>query len=290
MLHEAQHDSHDFHRILLAGISSDAVWGKSGTYNRVVPALNFQLQTLLSDRGHFSVSNFVLVRKVSLPNYLPPKTGRLADNYAPASRPFLTFGEARQNTFNSNSPVSIAPATAQNSICSSERGIASSSFVMRRGNASWGKAYQWRGAAPAKSSRRLRREFSIIESFATSRKGGKWFPGLAKRLSKDKPAAAVHHLTSEAERTCYDWVRGKFDPPSRAIVKLLYTDAVWTVLEYLMRDCKQPWWLATKRAQMDTCQIAKIFWQSEASIANRLPRILERARQDQEWNFDRIAH
>lgn len=43
------------------------------------------------------------------------------------------------------------------------------------------------------------------------------------------------------------------------------------------------------RARMDTCEIAKLFWQPEASIANRLPRILERARQDQEWNFDRIA-
>ena len=43
------------------------------------------------------------------------------------------------------------------------------------------------------------------------------------------------------------------------------------------------------QARMDTCEIAKLFWQPEASIANRLPRILERARQDQEWNFDRIA-
>lgn len=95
----------------------------------------------------------------------------------------------------------------------------------------------------------VRREFSIIESFATSRKGGKWFPGLAKRLSKDKPAAAVHHLTSEAERTCYDWCKGAVDPPSRAIIKLLHTDAGWIVLEYLMRGCKAPWWQEVLRAK-----------------------------------------
>tara|TARA_R110000868_G_C10750054_1_gene753099 strand:- start:481 stop:669 length:189 start_codon:yes stop_codon:yes gene_type:complete len=39
----------------------------------------------------------------------------------------------------------------------------------------------------------------------------------------------------------------------------------------------------------DTCQISKNLWLPEANIANRLPRILEIARQDQEWNFDRIA-
>jgi hypothetical protein len=95
----------------------------------------------------------------------------------------------------------------------------------------------------------VRRDFTVIESFATSRKGAKWFPGLAKRLSKDKPAAAVHHLTSEAERTCYDWCKGAVDPPSRALIKLLHSDAGWTVLEYVMRGCKAPWWQEVIRAK-----------------------------------------
>ncbi len=94
-----------------------------------------------------------------------------------------------------------------------------------------------------------RRDFTGIETFATSRKGAKWFPGLAKRLSKDKPAAAVHHLTSEAERTCYDWCKGTVDPPSRALIKLLHSEVGWIVLEYLMRGCTQPWWIETKRAR-----------------------------------------
>jgi hypothetical protein len=77
----------------------------------------------------------------------------------------------------------------------------------------------------------------------------KWFPGLAKKLSANKPAALVAHLIKEAERTVYDWCAGKFDPPARALVKLLHTEAGWTVLEYLMRGCKQKWWLETLRAR-----------------------------------------
>lgn len=43
------------------------------------------------------------------------------------------------------------------------------------------------------------------------------------------------------------------------------------------------------RAGKDTFDIAKQLWQPEHHIAGRLPAILGRARQDQEWNFDRIA-
>lgn len=78
----------------------------------------------------------------------------------------------------------------------------------------------------------------------------KWFPGLAKFLSPKKPAAAIHFLTNEPERTCYEWVRGKFDPPSRVIIRLLHSDQGWRVLEYLMRGCKEPWWLSLQRAQI----------------------------------------
>lgn len=39
----------------------------------------------------------------------------------------------------------------------------------------------------------------------------------------------------------------------------------------------------------DTCDIARQLWVDEAHIANRLPHILARSRQDQEWNFDRIV-
>lgn len=82
----------------------------------------------------------------------------------------------------------------------------------------------------------------------------KWFTGLAKKLSSTKPAATVHHLTGEPERTCYEWVRGKFDPPSRALIKLLHTEVGWVVLEYLMRGCTQRWWLETVRAR--ECSLA----------------------------------
>ena len=77
----------------------------------------------------------------------------------------------------------------------------------------------------------------------------KWFPPLAKLLSKNKPASALHYLTNDPERTCYAWVQGKFDPPARAVLKLLHSEVGWIVLEYLMRGCKQAWWVDLQRAR-----------------------------------------
>jgi len=102
-------------------------------------------------------------------------------------------------------------------------------------------------ASEAVATRRA--ELSIVELFATSRKDAKWFPGLAKLVSRDKPAAAISHLTNERERTCYDWCGGAVDPPARVVIKLLHTSLGWLVLEYLMRGCKQPWWLLVVEAR-----------------------------------------
>ena len=43
------------------------------------------------------------------------------------------------------------------------------------------------------------------------------------------------------------------------------------------------------RAGKDTNEISKQLRQPESSIAFRLPHILENARRDQEWNFDRCV-
>lgn len=91
----------------------------------------------------------------------------------------------------------------------------------------------------------------------------KWFPGLAKKLWPGKPAAAVHHLTKEPERSCYAWIEGKNDPPARALLRLLDTDQGWRVLEYLMRDSKQPWWLETVRARKRSAKIDEADQQEE---------------------------
>lgn len=88
----------------------------------------------------------------------------------------------------------------------------------------------------------IRNETPVIEIFRDKSQKPKWFPGLAKRLSKDKPAAAIHHLTGERERTCYDWCAGAVDPPARALIKLMHSEVGWHVIEFLMRGCKQPWW------------------------------------------------
>lgn len=86
-------------------------------------------------------------------------------------------------------------------------------------------------------------EFPIVAEYC------KWFPGLAKFISAKKPAPIIAYLTSEPERTCYEWVRGKFDPPSRVLIRLLHSDQGWRVLEYLMRGCKAPWWIEVRQAR-----------------------------------------
>lgn len=95
-----------------------------------------------------------------------------------------------------------------------------------------------------------RTEFRPVEIVAEIRK---WFPGLSKKLSREKPSATVHFLVGgdafAKVRTVYDWCAGKFDPPAMAIIKLLHTDAGWIVLEYLMRGCKASWWVEVQRAK-----------------------------------------
>lgn len=94
----------------------------------------------------------------------------------------------------------------------------------------------------------------------------KWFIGLSKKLSPNKPAAAIHHLTGEPERTCYEWVRGKFDPPSRAIIKLLHSEVGWIVLEYLMRGCKAAWWIDLQRHRQIGCNTERAVSEAQAQF------------------------
>ena len=74
-------------------------------------------------------------------------------------------------------------------------------------------------------------------------------------LARDERKAApiLHYLIGgdpiAKVRTCYDWCAGKFDPPAIVIIKLLRSSIGWTVLEYLMRGCKEPWWLAVVEAR-----------------------------------------
>lgn len=106
----------------------------------------------------------------------------------------------------------------------------------------------------------------VIEIFRDKSQKPKWFPGLAKRLSKDKAAAAIHHLTGERERTCYDWCAGAVDPPARAIVKLLHSEVGWITLEYLMRGCTQPWWMEIVRAKACAAAYEQVRGQLELGL------------------------
>lgn len=39
---------------------------------------------------------------------------------------------------------------------------------------------------------------------------------------------------------------------------------------------------------LDTCAISKQLWVNESVVANKLPNLLLRRRQDHEWNFDHL--
>jgi hypothetical protein len=86
-------------------------------------------------------------------------------------------------------------------------------------------------------------------TFGVAATSCKWLPALAKNLWPTKPAPALHYLTGAPERTCYEWVRGKVDPPSRALVTILQSDQGWRVISHIMRDSKQSWWTETVRAR-----------------------------------------
>lgn len=86
----------------------------------------------------------------------------------------------------------------------------------------------------------FRDERPNLKTVAATRK---WFPSLSKDLWPGKTAASVHVIVREPERSCYDWVAGKCDPPARVFIRMLHSDQGWRVLEYLMDGCKQRWWL-----------------------------------------------
>ena len=44
------------------------------------------------------------------------------------------------------------------------------------------------------------------------------------------------------------------------------------------------------RGGKDTFAISQQLWVPEHHVANRLPNIIARDRQDQEWNFDRLVN
>ena len=56
---------------------------------------------------------------------------------------------------------------------------------------------------------------------------------------------SIAYYTATPERTASRWMAGCVDPPSRALIALIQSDQGWRVLTHIMRDSKQPWWLAT---------------------------------------------
>ena len=77
----------------------------------------------------------------------------------------------------------------------------------------------------------------------------KWFSKLCDRLWKEKPAAALDHLTSAELHQCYRYAAGRQQPPAIVLYELLRGGDGERVLDQLMRGCKEPWWLAMRRAR-----------------------------------------
>ena len=82
---------------------------------------------------------------------------------------------------------------------------------------------------------------------------GKKLPGysfgrMARHLWPQKTPASIEFYTGSPERTARHIAADKSDPSSALLVRVLDSDQGWRALEWIMRDSKQPWWLATKRA------------------------------------------
>jgi len=86
---------------------------------------------------------------------------------------------------------------------------------------------------------------------------GKKLPGysfgrLCRALWPQKTPASIEFYTSIPERTARHVAADKSDPASARLVEIIDSDQGWRALEWIMRDSKQSWWIATKRARRVT--------------------------------------
>lgn len=88
----------------------------------------------------------------------------------------------------------------------------------------------------------------------------KWLPPMADELWPIKPAVALHdHIGGDLVaklRTCYDWCAGDAEPPAHILIKLLHSAEGWHALEFLMRDCTEPWWIELQRNRRNGKRVA----------------------------------
>lgn len=87
----------------------------------------------------------------------------------------------------------------------------------------------------------LATEKCFSDSLATEPEN-KWFSRLAERLWRDKPAAALDHLTSAKLHQCYRYASGRQEPPATLIVELLQGSDGGRVLDHIMRGSAATWW------------------------------------------------
>lgn len=64
-----------------------------------------------------------------------------------------------------------------------------------------------------------------------------------------KTAAHISFLTGVSERAVQFWLAGETRMSLEHVVALLRTDEGYLILEAIMGDCKQDWWITTKNSQ-----------------------------------------
>lgn len=77
----------------------------------------------------------------------------------------------------------------------------------------------------------------------------KWFSRLCERLWRDKPAAALDHLTSAELHQCYRYASGRQEPPATLIVELLRSPDGGRLLDQIVAGSKSKWVRDFRRAQ-----------------------------------------
>lgn len=94
----------------------------------------------------------------------------------------------------------------------------------------------------------------------------KWFSRLCEWLWRDKPAAALDHLTSAKLPQCYRYASGRQEPPATLIVELLRGPDGERFLDAVMRGSKVKWFADLCRARAIAAGVDRAVEQYELGL------------------------
>lgn len=86
-----------------------------------------------------------------------------------------------------------------------------------------------------------------------------WFAVLCRELWGANAPKELEFRTGRSDRTCRAWASGDNLPPLEIVLGLLRdAQCGQRVLDYAMRDCAAPWWVARERQRLDSELLRKL--------------------------------